>query len=376
MSQAATQDNSLMSLVARAWQLDAGVEETVFDFDNKTVAFLTSAGAVALAPAADPESAQNRSHIQGGDVGRITISPRTKPTMPLIKFSAPESFFVLLQAGRNGGFVAATASGQIYQIAIDGQVTVLGSEKYTEPKALGTSPANQNVAILCERQIIVLDSDGTCLASVELEQTASDLALHPDGKHLAIADDGGITIWSIGQTLQKERRFEHPAKHVRIAWSPNGRFIATALTEGGLQTWRLSDGLPIPMSNYPSPSRHFNWGPKDSFLATSGAFRIVCWPLSDPDLSKPHPAPFETGTKGLVLVTATAAQKKRNLVAGGYDNGIVVICQAGKPDELILRGVDGYAVRALAWSNDGLSLAIGTAGGFTAVARFPDYMFK
>ncbi len=364
-----------MSLVARAWQLDAGVEEAIFDFDNKSVAFLTTTGAVALAPAADPDEAENRTRIESG-VGRMMITSRTKPTMPLLKFSAPESHFVSVCSGWNGGFVAVTESGQIYSIKVDGQIDPLCEGKRGRPRALVTNGPTKNIAALFENEICVLGSDGALLAAKQLESPASDLAFSPDGKSLANADCGGVSILSISENLKEERRLTHSASHARAAWSPSGRFITTALVDGGLHTWRLADGLSVPMLDYPSPSRHFNWGPSDGFLATSGAFRIVCWPLADKDLSAIRSIPLETGTKGIVLVTATAAQGKRNLVAGGYDNGNVVICETGKPDELLLRGVDGHAVRALAWSDDGLSLAIGTSGGFTAVARFPSYMFK
>ncbi len=79
---------------------------------------------------------------------------------------------------------------------------------------------------------------------------------------------------------------------------------------------------------------------------------------------------------GVVLVTATAAQNKRDLVAAGFANGIVFVCQAGKSDELVVRGPDVGAVTTLGWTDNGMGLAIGTDGGFAALVRFPDFMFK
>jgi hypothetical protein len=130
------------------------------------------------------------------------------------------------------------------------------------------------------------------------------------------------------------------------------------------------------MTKYPAPSHQFNWGPDDAFLATSGAYRIICWPLSDDDLKDANPIPLETGMNGVVLVTATAAQNKRDLVAAGFANGIVVVCQAGKSDELVVRGPDVGAVTTLGWTDNGMGLAIGTDDGFAALVTFPDFMFK
>lgn len=376
MAQTAAQETDLMSLVARTWQLDSAVEATLYDFDNKCVAFLTETGKIALAPASDSDSAQKRTRIQADD-GRIMISPRTKQIAPLVQVVAPTSDFVSVAPAPNGGFIAAVADGPLITITHDGQAAPLGDEGYSEPAALATSKTGKAIAIAADRLVAVVDAGGSPITSQQLDTPVFDVAFSPDGKRLATTSDDGLSIWRIGQSLERQSHLQPAGEYRQISWSPNGRFVAAALSGGGLQGWRLKDGLPIPMTGYPASSRSVGWGPDEKFLVTSGAYRIVCWPLAESDLDADNDyKPLETGMKGVVLVTAVAAQCKRDLVAGGFGNGIVLICQAGKPDELVVRGAEGQPVGSLAWSQDGLGLAMGAEDGFAAIANFPDFMFK
>jgi hypothetical protein len=82
MQEEANQGVDLLSLMARSWQLGEVVQSTCFDFNNRTVAFLTKSGAVFLAPISDPDPVSKRTRIQA-DTSRITISPRSEKIKPI-----------------------------------------------------------------------------------------------------------------------------------------------------------------------------------------------------------------------------------------------------------------------------------------------------
>lgn len=85
---------------------------------------------------------------------------------------------------------------------------------------------------------------------------------------------------------------------------------------------------------------------------------------------------LKTGRSGLVLIERIAPHPARDLIALGTADGAVSIARIGYPEEMPLRQADGSAVTALAWSNDGLHLAIGTAGGQAALVTLPPQLFK
>lgn len=375
MQEETNQGVDLLSLMARSWQLGEVVQSTCFDFKNRAVAFHTESGAVFLAPALDPDPVSKRTRIQA-DTSRITISPRSEKIKPLTQVAAQNGGITSIKPAPGGGFVATVANGPLFHIESDGSLRELGSETFVAPRAIATSNQVKQIAVLLEKEITILTPEGQKAASLPLEGKVQDLAFSPDGTRLATCADDGVTLWRIGQTPARDRQLRHVAHYWHLSWSPTGHFITAALADRGLCTWRLADGLLIPMTEYPAPSHHFNWGPNDAFLVTSGAYRIICWPLSDDDLKDANSTPLETGMTGVVLVTAAAAQNKRDLVAAGFANGIVVVCQAGKSDELVVRGPGGGGVTSLGWTDNGMGLAIGTDDGFAALVTFPDFMFK
>ncbi len=371
-----SQEQNLFSLIGRSWAADAPIADLCFDFDCRSVAYLTAKGSVRLAPTSDPDPVSKRARIQA-DAGRLTIAPRTKQVKPLVDVSLPDEMFLILRPCPSGGFVGATSNGRLVQISSDGSQQVLSDDRYDEPVALATSKPGSRIGILAENEVCITDAQGQVIARHVLERPAQDIDFSPDGSRIVLCDEHGVSTYRVANgSIRQDHKIAHDGHHIGVAWSPSGKFVTTALEGSGLCTWRLEDNASISMTGFPSESRHFGWGPHDRFLATSGAYRIICWPLGDADFTAEQSLPLETGMMGVVLVTATAAQSKRELVAAGYANGIVVVSKAGSPDELVVRGTDGDAVTCMAWTSDGLGLAFGTTDGNAAMVTFPELMLK
>ena len=63
------------------------------------------------------------------------------------------------------------------------------------------------------------------------------------------------------------------------------------------------------------------------------------------------------------------------MIAAGYVNGAVMLCQPGSDTGLFVKGSGNGAVNALAWSGDGSRLAFGTQDGVFGWLELPDALF-
>jgi WD40 repeat protein len=142
----------------------------------------------------------------------------------------------------------------------------------------------------------------------------------------------------------------------------------TAMQECELHGWRVADRNDLAMRGYAVKVRSVDWLAKPPTLVTSGADCVVAWPFSGSGpQGKP---PIEVGQGIGRLVTQVAAHPARPLIAAGFDDGRVAICEltTGRESRAIrLRPGDGHRVSALAWSQDGARLAAGTDGGALSI---------
>ena len=122
------------------------------------------------------------------------------------------------------------------------------------------------------------------------------------------------------------------------------------------------------MRGYAAKVRSMDWLAKPPILATSGSECVIAWSFagSGPQ-GKP---PLEVGQEIGRLVTQVAVHPSRPLVAIGFDDGQVAICELATDHEgraVRLRSGGGGRVSALAWSGNGNRLAVGTETGRLAM---------
>ena len=67
------------------------------------------------------------------------------------------------------------------------------------------------------------------------------------------------------------------------------------------------------------------------FLVTSGAMRPVCWGFDPPGADV---EPRECGIASKTPVTCVACHPRQYLIAAGYHNGAVLLCQPGSDEGL------------------------------------------
>ena len=130
--------------------------------------------------------------------------------------------------------------------------------------------------------------------------------------------------------------------------------------------WRLADGQHMRMSGYPSKTRKPQLFTKHRQVAgvSSGAESVVLWPFfGGGPMGK---APTELAGGDDVLCTAVACHPAQDMVAAGFNDGLVVLADIASERILPVAAPGRGAVSALAWDATGARVAFGTETGFAA----------
>ncbi|PFH50150.1 hypothetical protein AMATHDRAFT_41059 [Amanita thiersii Skay4041] len=74
------------------------------------------------------------------------------------------------------------------------------------------------------------------------QRSISHLAFSPDGRHIASASwDNSVRVWDAELGLLTGM-FEHPAKVLSVVFSPDALYLASGTEEGKVSVWRLDEG--------------------------------------------------------------------------------------------------------------------------------------
>lgn len=203
--------------------------------------------------------------------------------------------------------------------------------------------------------------------SHDFPSSVGGLAFAPKGTRLAVAHYGGASLW-FPNAVAKPEVLEWKGSHRGVLWHPEGRFLVTTMQEPALHGWRLPDGAHMRMSGYPSRVRSMAFTVGGRYLATSGSGEAILWPFG----SKEGPMgkqPTMLAPRD-VRVSAVAAHPKDEVIACGYEDGLVLMVRISDGAEILLRAPDGKPVSAMAWRGDGGALAIGTEGETAGLLAF------
>jgi WD40 repeat protein len=205
-------------------------------------------------------------------------------------------------------------------------------------------------------------------AALEHPSTVGGLAFDARGGRLAVAHYGGVTLWERRERRWKATKLLWKGAHGAVAFSPNGKFLVTAMQENALHGWRLSDRADMRMSGYPAKVKSFAWVGAAPFLATSGAEEAVCWPFDGRDGPMGR-GPATCAWGGGRLCTAVAGLPGLDGVFAGFADGAVLAGRLAEgAEDLVIRGSTGAPVTALAVTPEGW-LLIGDETGLALWMR-------
>jgi WD40 repeat protein len=195
--------------------------------------------------------------------------------------------------------------------------------------------------------------------SLDVPSTVGGLAFAPKGLRLAVAHYNGVTLWFPNMAAKPEF-LEWAGSHLGVMFSPDNKFLVTAMHEPALHGWRLADNRHMRMTGYPGRVRSMSWSAGGKALATSGADTVILWPFA----SKDGPMGKEPAMLAPLQarVTMVACHPKRDILAAGYSDGAILMVRLNDGAEILVRG-KGEPVSALAWNAKGTTLAFAAQDG-------------
>src|SRR6266478_6242930 len=196
--------------------------------------------------------------------------------------------------------------------------------------------------------------------SLEVPSTVGGLAFAPKGLRLAVAHYNGATLW-FPNMAAKPDVVEWAGSHLGVIFSPDNKFLVTAMHEPALHGWRLADNRHMRMSGYPGRVRSMSWSAGGKGLATSGADTVIMWPFA----SKDGPMGKEPAMLAPLQarVSMVACHPKQDILAAGYSDGTILMVRLTDGAEILVRKPGAVPVSALAWNAKGTLLAFAAENG-------------
>jgi WD40 repeat protein len=204
--------------------------------------------------------------------------------------------------------------------------------------------------------------------SFEVPSTVGGLAFAPKGLRLAIAHYNGVSLWFPNMAANAEF-LEWAGSHLAVVFSPDNRFLVTAMHEPALHGWRLADQRHMRMTGFPGRVRTMSWTAGGKGLATSGADAVILWPFASKDgpMGK-EPAMFAPLQ---ARVSVVACHPRQDILAAGYGDGTILMVRLTNAAEILVRREGGGAVSALGWNDKGTVLAFAIEDGEAGWVELP-----
>jgi WD40 repeat protein len=272
------------------------------------------------------------------------------------------------------GFISGNDRGELHLITPSGIV----SHIHTFPRAFITNVVScihsPHLAVAIGKHLHLITANHQVQQHPHtLPSSIGGLAASPIGARLAVSHYGGATVFNLENLSATPRLFPWKGSHLALTYSPNGKWLISAMQEQAIHLWRLADGMDLQMRGYPHHITQFSWSHTGTELATTGGSGVPLWNFS-------HPSQGPAGQQARVLadsgnpelaVTAVAMHPKGPFCAIGFADGLALLANTTTNHTVLIKEpTDHGAISHLAWSPNGLQLALGTAGNATGAAQF------
>jgi WD40 repeat protein len=328
---------SIASVTDRVRRIELGAPVAAAYFLGDTAAFVGAEEAVTLV---GDDGASRKIEVSGGGI--------------LCSASDGKR---LVMGGDDGKLVALDGKGETRTLATDAK------RRWIDTVALHT---DGSVAWSAGKTAFVRSGKSE-EKTFDAPTTVGGLAFAPKGLRVAVAHYNGVTLWFPNMAAKPEF-LEWAGSHLAVTFSPDNKFLVTAMHEPSLHGWRLADNRHMRMSGYPGRVRSMSWSAGGKGLATSGADSVIIWPFT----SKDGPMGKEPAMLAPLQarVSMVACHPKQDIMATGYSNGTVLIVRLEDGAEILVRRNGGEPVSALAWNARGTLLAFGTEDGDAGILEF------
>ena len=236
-------------------------------------------------------------------------------------------------------------------------------------EAVAASPDSRLIAFSAAREVHVRDAGDAAFARVfSHEKAVSDVAFDPKGRRIAAATYGGVALWYARIERQKPLMLKWAGSHLLSAFSPDGKFLVSAMQDNQLHGWRVADEKNMRMGGYPAKVKSLAFLAKGTMLATSGANGAVIWPFAGSTGPMGKQA-AEMGYDEAAVVVRVAAAPSLGWIAAGLDDGRVWACDLAGQKLNSIKAEKGSPITALSMSQNAKRVAWGDEDGNAGVAE-------
>jgi WD40 repeat protein len=238
--------------------------------------------------------------------------------------------------------------------------------------AVASSADSGLIAFAAGKEAVVLHAGDPGFRRVFAHaRSVADVAFDAKGRRLACATYGGAAVWFARIEAQKPVFLKWAGSHVAAAWSPDGKFLISAMQENALHGWRLADAKDMRMGGYPAKPKSVCFLADGRLMATSGAQGAVVWAFRGNNGPMGEQASEVGPLADGVTVTRVAGTPGRTVLAAGRADGRVWVAELAGSKLEFVRDEAGAAVSALAVSPKGDRIAWGDEDGAAGVANAP-----
>ncbi|HSZ50651.1 MAG TPA: WD40 repeat domain-containing protein [Caulobacteraceae bacterium] len=238
-------------------------------------------------------------------------------------------------------------------------------------EALAVSQESGLVAAAAGKMAVVVDAANADFRR-EFTHAASvaSLAFDAKGRRLAAATYGGVALWYARIAEQKPVMLRCAGSHLAVLFSPDGKFVVSAMQEPSLHGWRLSDGKDMAMSGYQSRVRGMGFAAGGQWLLTAGAPGLVLWPFNGANGPMGRQAlQMDVSLPGLTARLAVDASGR--VVAAASEEGHIAALDLVNEERKVAKAEPGGPLAALAVLEGGL-VAWGDEAGQAGVISLAD----
>jgi WD40 repeat protein len=225
-----------------------------------------------------------------------------------------------------------------------------------------TSPDGIHLAAAQGKTLHIFDAEGGEKKSLrDLPAVAADFCWNPAAAgEIATAGAGGALLWRLGED-RPFARFDWGGASLRVAWSPDGRWLATGDQTPSVHVYDIPRDHSLHIEGFESKVVALAFSGDGKRLATAGSPVVTVWPCTGKKGPEGATPVQVEGSETDVRALAFSGLTKQLAMGDGSGTLLIITFESGQFRRK--RARLGSGISALAWHPTRALLAIGHADG-------------